>query len=1730
MAWNMGGKGGWGAAQSWGGGWGGGKAAQPAVAKGAPKGLKGAVQGYGKAPAGKAATPAKSPQEALKEKTAKDTADAKIALAACTKDATAAEGIIEALSKRATTTTANPPKAEEALEKALASIETAAMEAQKKVDAARQEITGKLTATKTMVLDVKKQQTTDLQALLTKLATAATKLQPLKTFKKEFTKMAEIKKALTEAGTKLLEHEANATKAEALAKGAELSEEDMKKVDELVGPAQRIIPTTKALINAKSKMGGDVVKADVEKLTKRVDALAKKVETVTTKIKGQKADKAVAEWGDKGTEHATKVEELLTKCQDAEMPFLKGMEVLPKEESDDALAKSDAAAKDAAVALVGAKNFFKTKMVECKSFGKEVSEGIIAQLKPLSERVDKVDAKVKAFQKETSERKIAALMSEALTSIVIAEKSSKALEEESKTLADDSDVDALKEVITKMRESCGETGKLIQMAKKVMGDKQREAGKGQANSPPMKKAQERLHGCDAKVNKVKAAIAGAEKAIKVKAVLETESKKVAELEGEVKKVVAAVPAEGKEMTEETVKAMDEGIAATNKKCGEINSHVSSAMQGTTGASKEALQKLLDAKNEALKALTKLKTDNKERREKVLSKAYVAEATKRGEALEAGKEAMAKAELPFLKGIEVLPLKETKALVETSTAACVKCNEAITKAKNYMQNKGNETKAFGAEAKKVWEDGISGFADKCTEANKSLTTFKKDTEERGKAARIQEADSMVEEAEGAVKTAKEALEFFKQDGAADFDEGKVADPLKKFLDSEKEMKSKVSSAKGFLNQRQKDVAGNTENQEKLKTLKAKLDEATKTFSEERKPVVVHEQKYMAKTFLAEVKAKAANIDSEVTAATAACKGLIEDKGLDLLVDSSKKTLRVALQAHMKEKDLTIDALFKEAAGKAKKIKIDAFTKWMGTLVEKTGHEELGFTAERKTAVAKLIAGKDGVGPEEFKALFSVTYAVNRPVSVTKAFEVSEETVCKLESGSSVTLFGEQKEDNKGLLRSECKTADGQTGWVTIKQHKSAFMYESSAFKAATSKMDAAVMEHLKKVNEVMNFINAKMKEGGAQSEGALADARKAMTEEKDKVKAAQKAIETLKQTLQKAKQEWQATERSELNAHIDAKNKAAAEEFVKPAKAPAEAAEKEAKKIAAAAKEFLALDAEGVLAFKKPSELVAKLEGLLSAATEKAGEARKVMTEQTKVAKEAHKEKVDAAKEKSETPPSNGGVQEVQAQFQGLTKAIDDEMKAGRKALADCRAKVNSIVAKYTADVKTAIRKAASAKGNVEKLYLSLANKKDKVSTADMAKFLQTLDCLKGKAEHATLVASNIQKDGVSKYRFLTYAQLYYKVLKDIAFTDSLNLESCKTLRKAEQGELVELIEGPVTDEKSGVKRIKASSMIDNVSGWMTVQGNQGTPFLEESQKLYFSAKKEQAMEDKSEVGSKELRKVMEDEVFELVEGPSKVTGGDILRAKVKTSKDQITGWVTIKDGSGTVICKDTAEMTIKQSIALTDGQDAKTSKVLRKLEVGEKLQVTGELIEDKETGTSRVKCKALKDNKEGWVTTKGNKSTVYADVTSKTYTVVKEVQMQTQFKTGSPNGKRKLEAGETMTVLEGPKEEKAQTLERVKVRALSDSKIGWISRTDALCKRWSPVYRVSQPAPLQKARSPAACEGIEPVRELTKGEALDVVEGPVCEDGVMRVRGMAVKDGEAGWVTIKGTDGKRYLD
>jgi len=275
-----------------------------------------------------------------------------------------------------------------------------------------------------------------------------------------------------------------------------------------------------------------------------------------------------------------------------------------------------------------------------------------------------------------------------------------------------------------------------------------------------------------------------------------------------------------------------------------------------------------------------------------------------------------------------------------------------------------------------------------------------------------------------------------------------------------------------------------------------------------------------------------------------------------------------------------------------------------------------------------------------------------------------------------------------------------------------------------------------------------------------------------------------------------------------------------------------------------------------------------------------------------------------------------------------------------------------------------------------------------------------------------------------------------------------------------------------------------------------------------------------------IRTLKADEVLELLEGPRKEVFEPALRLRGKAPDGEI-GWLTVRDKKGTVFAEvDDKLYACSTSVAMTNNLDIKECKVVRKLAVGELFSVVEGPVEEKEANITRVKGRCLKDDQEGWVTVKGNAGTTYASPSTTHYKVIREVRLQKTFASETAEAVRELQKDEMVQVLEGPNEEPFPPEVRIRGKGLRDGTVGWITLKGENVKPWSPYYKCVMSTQLYDSPS---SDGAAVVREIAIGETLEILEGPVDDNKELRMKARAEKDGAIGWATIRGSDGKQFL-
>jgi len=144
----------------------------------------------------------------------------------------------------------------------------------------------------------------------------------------------------------------------------------------------------------------------------------------------------------------------------------------------------------------------------------------------------------------------------------------------------------------------------------------------------------------------------------------------------------------------------------------------------------------------------------------------------------------------------------------------------------------------------------------------------------------------------------------------------------------------------------------------------------------------------------------------------------------------------------------------------------------------------------------------------------------------------------------------------------------------------------------------------------------------------------------------------------------------------------------------------------------------------------------------------------------------------------------------------------------------------------------------------------------------------------------------------------------------------------------------------------------------------------------------------------------------------------------------------------------------------------------------------------------------------------------------KFYKVAKDIVITPTFDVLNSKDKpiRKADMDEVLEAIEGPKNDEASGLERVKVRALVDGAEGWVSVKGNqgkifLIETEKPFFQCLKDIALEKDFVTDSGE----VRAVKADEVLELLEGPRKETlgSVMRLRGKAVVDGKVGWVRCR---------
>jgi len=830
-------------------------------------------------------------------------------------------------------------------------------------------------------------------------------------------------------------------------------------------------------------------------------------------------------------------------------------------------------------------------------------------------------------------------------------------------------------------------------------------------------------------------------------------------------------------------------------------------------------------------------------------------------------------------------------------------------------------------------------------------------------------------------------------------------------------------------------------------------------------------------------------------------LLQDDTSALVRAAHVQTLAGCLRGFMQKSGESAADIFSRITRGASATAAD-FKKFVEGLPELCGGDEGSFTEDQAGSMFSHIVGEKGnMYAADLQPLLRDRSICMAGVPLVDAAEDGQE-VGQIEVGEGVDIM-EQKKDKDGSTWARCTLLrDASVAWVLHTSSDGSSNFQESSSVGQMQSMSAVVKAMHQTCGEMCQAADRKIIELVGYKQGPLVEVKGKLQEVRTKLGQEQSKATQLKKQVSDAISKVESAAKKELQSVLEGKWKAMGEWSVREGTGAVEAAEAEAATFVEKAKAIgTNLSVSQVDGIMKEKEAVVKTL-----------EAAKAIVARSLKARESHK------------PAQKAALLEAHLSLQKLkhrAESAESKCAAAVQTLTESRAKM---VKAARAKVRAAIRGEVERTGkDFSELFDGLSRGTGEVGASEFESFIGALPGHELGGELVSLVYRQIAPHGLRKIGFLRAMQEFGICLVSTPIADSCAMAAGTVLRKLEKGEIFELLEGPTEDSESKAQRIRIRAIKDAVIGWATLKDGEGKALLKHREKPFMWATRESPLQsdDKSEI----VRTIRADEVLELLEGPQQEKVPPELLLHVKASSDGATGWLTLRDATGRQAASPAQGFYVcKSTIAMTSTLELKNTKAVRKVAVGEVLELVDGGGKDAGAGDlSRLRFRAVSDGTEGWVTLVGKQGTVFVEKSTKHYTVDGGAPLHEDWASGSPVVRR-LSAGEAIEALEPPKEVMQDAKSVLRARAIEDGKSGWICVAGQL-RPWSLKCVCQQAVSFTDGLADPEPHG---GRAAEPGQKLDVVEGPAVDapSGRRRIRCASAADGVLGWATLRGPDGK----
>lgn len=1320
------------------------------------------------------------------------------------------------------------------VEAAIASTEEAAAEAQKAVQAAKKALNAQVATSKAYASEARKHANAECTLLQERLGEALNNLGPCIRVRKDYEQKQDARRVMNEVATTVGTVELDVEKVLEKFKDDIPSEEEVKSAEDSITPVISKVTNAMRFVEQRIKTAQGALKEDLLQMQARGIESKNKLDGMKDKLRIQLEQTLALRALRRALELTAAAEEGCRKMSEAEWPFLKGEEPAPGtnaaaavETCEELAMASDAAAEKAAA-------FVKAKLGESLKYPEDVRQNCQDELRQLQARVEATTQQVAAFKRDTAVRRTAMVVLEIAQKIDATEEKVKQVVAVAANITaaklDEMPVVKLKDLAEQTLTAEKAAGVSIAEARQALAAKQKSNGTKDSSADlgaELSKLTTRLMASQQELSAQRKVAVAAERCWKGRRIVEEKDGELKRLEEELERLDFMTTPLGDERTsDEALTEVGAGVVAVDKGLSATAEALETSLVTAQGTVKDAISRLLARAAKDRERLGGVKVAMAEQREQASVDIIVAAAKAKMATLDDCVQKTSVAEMPFQKGdVSSMQLAEAKAAVADSDASLTAAQDAVVEARSFLTAKALEVRKLGEVAKRVGLNEISILSTKVEEHVKTLQSFRKATLVRKRAALDLEAGVMVAEAEEAVQKTILAATPLAVHNVDDMAAEAAVELVEKLGEAEAEAQKQLTSAKKFLMARQREKRSQEEMDELAKLL-GRLASSQDDLTQAKVTASDHEQKVVSRSLLLTAADMLTALDLEMDKVALAAVPLVEEEGKTFVTASSAKAVVEALLEHASDKQIPLEGLFEQlpggAAGADAKMQGADFTTLLTKIPELCGRPDLNFSDQQREAILEHFdKDKDGaVSRVEFMEMFVERYICMVPLDMSEGAEASDVVVSKLEAGDVVESLPDlQVTDAAGALRLRVKAVKSSaTGWVTMQSSQgSMHLGHQTMFTSFMRDLDKTVAAAQEKVSEVNSFISEKNAELRECKQGPLAKAKLELMGLRPKISVGQTKLDQLKKRIDEGRREHSKREELDRKKQQEKKERKAASVVLKAISEKVEKVNAAMGPLESAAAPITVAMGSDLSAVENPLTVKQETAAMASEVSAAIEEARGFIA--------SHSRKLSR-------PSSGPWIQAKQeaARQEGVLKVVTKNV-AG--IIDKVKAACEKLATQKSSQVSSAIRAYIRSKeSSLEQLFTDLAGEGvGEIPMEKLAAHFADVPDLALPKEHMLLAfGADDPADGIRRESYFKLLERYCVCIKPIALTQDYDIRTSALVRMLAMHEVLEIVDGPVSDETLGVTRVRGRAVQDDVVGWVTFTGNRGTPFLRDTPK------------------------------------------------------------------------------------------------------------------------------------------------------------------------------------------------------------------------------------------------------------------------------------------------------------